>query len=573
MHLAESNTILFAALIFVLLINTSYSQSIHDAVQKENLQQVAELIEKDPDIVNELNNEQATPLHLAASLGNEEIVQYLLSHGALVDAKNNSGQTPLHVAISADTPKEEVIRLLIENGADINAKVNEDIPLTIAARMRLPNIVDLLIDKRADIPVNDNVAETLLRLAVSRNLVRLLEIMLRKGADLNIKVKNDGGLLHSAVEYGNEEIVEKLITNGLNINQIDFAGWTPLHYAAYYNRDKVAAILIRSGAEINAINIMGKSPYNLAEDENHPEVMKILLDHEANTKPSKFPELHGDYLGQIFHSEKSDVFAKGIISEHQSVASTIVFSPDRSEAYWGTWLIYPDTEVRKSRIMFTHVENGIWTEPAPAPFSADSDHVPIFSLSGKKLFFQSQRPLKGKPESQALRIWYVDKIENGWDTPQPFDPVINSMKLKRGFSFDKEGNLFFAASNDNSAGKGDIYFSKLIDGKYSEPEKLGESINTQDDEFWPCISPAGDFLLFNRLSPGFDIYISFKNKNGAWTHAQSISDSVERGGGIGHAALSPDGKYLFFVKYVEGIDRMYWIDTKFIEELRAETLE
>ena len=147
------------------------------------------------------------------------------------------------------------------------------------------------------------------------------------------------------------------------------------------------------------------------------------------------------------------------------------------------------------------------------------------------------------------------------------------MKLRRGFSFDKDENLFFAASNDNSAGKGDIYFSKLIDGKYSKPEKLGENINTQDNEFWPCISPAGDFIFFNRLSPGFDIYISFKDKNGVWSPAQSIGDSIERGEGIGHAALSPVVQYFLFLKYVEGFDRMYWIDTKFIEELRTKTLE
>jgi ankyrin repeat protein len=573
MRLPKYSNILFTVLIFVLLTCSSYSQSIFDAVRKGNLQQVAELVEQEPGIVNELNNENTTALHLAASLGNDYIVKYLVDHGALINVKNNREQTPLHVAISATSPNEGVIQILIENGADINAKVNEDIPLTIAASMRMGNIVDLLIDKGADIPVNDNVGEKLLRLAVSRNLVRLFDIMKQKGANLNIKVKNEGSLIHLATESGNKEMVEKLIMEGLNVNQIDFAGWTPLHYAAYYNRNEIAVILVQGGADINAINIMGKSAYNLAKEENHTEVMEFLIDRNSDTRSSKFPELRGEYLGQLFHNKKSEVFAKGIVSGHQSVSSTIVFSPDNSEAYWANWIIYPDTKVRKTEIVFMNIENGLWTEPTRAPYSSDSDHAPIFSLSGEKLFFQSERPLEYEPKLKALRIWYMDRIGNKWSTPITLDTLINTMHLRRGFSFDKEGNLFFAASDDNSSGKGDIYFSKLINGKYSEPEKLGEHINTQDDEFWPCISPEGDFILFNRLSPGFDIYISFKDRNGSWTSAQSIGESVEKGEGIGHPALSPDGKYLFFVKYVEGIDRMYWINTKFIKELKTSILE
>ena len=573
MYLPKNSTILFTVLIFVLVVTSSYSQSIHDTVQKGDLKQVAELIEKTPDSVNELNDELATPLHLASVLGNKEIVKYLLNHDANVNIKNNNEQTPLHAVISSENPNINVVKILIENGANINEKAKGNLPIIIAANNQRENIVNLLIDNGANIPINDEDGEKLLRLSVSRNLEKLFTTMLQKGASLNLQVSNNASLLHHAVKYDCEAMVNKLIAGGLDINQTDFAEWTPLHYAAYYNRDKIASILIKHGAKINATTIMGKSPYNLAEENNHPDIVKILIALHANTKPSNFPELRGDYLGQIFNSEKSDVFARGIISEHQSVASTIVFNPNKNEAYWGTWLIYPNTDIRKSIIMFTHVENNRWTEPAPAPFSMDHDHAPIYSLSGEKLFFQSQRALEGKPESHALRIWYVNRVDNGWSRPQTFDHIINSMKLKRGFSFDKKGNLFFAASNNNSTEKGDIYFSKLINGKYSQPEKLGENINTENDEFWPCISPNGDFILFNRLSPGFDIYISFKDKTGMWTAVQSIGDLVEREGGIGHAALSPDGKYLFFVKYVDGIDRMYWIDTKFIEELKNKILE
>ena len=76
MRSSEYSIILFTVLIFVLLTYSSYSQSILDAVRKGNVQQVAELVEKEPASVNELNNEKTTALHLAASLGNNYIVKY-----------------------------------------------------------------------------------------------------------------------------------------------------------------------------------------------------------------------------------------------------------------------------------------------------------------------------------------------------------------------------------------------------------------------------------------------------------------------------------------------------------------
>ena len=71
-----------------------------------------------------------TPLHFAIYKDNSEIVELLIDKGADVNAKAVGGQTPLHV----NTIQLEVAELLIDKGADVNAKSddNGDTPLHVS---------------------------------------------------------------------------------------------------------------------------------------------------------------------------------------------------------------------------------------------------------------------------------------------------------------------------------------------------------------------------------------------------------------------------------------------------------
>lgn len=70
--------------------------------------------------MNAKNNYGETPLHLAALRGNESTTKQLLAAGANPKAKNNGGKTPLHWA--ADSGKEAVAKLLLDAGASPNAR-------------------------------------------------------------------------------------------------------------------------------------------------------------------------------------------------------------------------------------------------------------------------------------------------------------------------------------------------------------------------------------------------------------------------------------------------------------------
>jgi len=86
---------------------------------------------------NSINNGE-TALHVAAWYGKVEIVKYLISKRADVDAKTDKGVTPLHNAATDtghaehDDGKLEVAKILISEGADVNAEFDGITPLSLA---------------------------------------------------------------------------------------------------------------------------------------------------------------------------------------------------------------------------------------------------------------------------------------------------------------------------------------------------------------------------------------------------------------------------------------------------------
>jgi ankyrin repeat protein len=91
------------------------------------------------------------PLAEAAVAGNADVVRRLLTAGADVEAQDADGQTALMIA--ARSSVIEVARLLLENGADANARERwrEQTPLMWAAAQSRPAMVDLLLAHGADV--------------------------------------------------------------------------------------------------------------------------------------------------------------------------------------------------------------------------------------------------------------------------------------------------------------------------------------------------------------------------------------------------------------------------------------
>lgn len=100
-----------------------FASTLHEAVKSGDAQTVNKLIVANRSLVNARNDLGSTPLHIAAGISAPDIARLLIDKGAAVNAKDNSGATPLHIA--AFSGRKANLELLIAKGADVHAKDNQ----------------------------------------------------------------------------------------------------------------------------------------------------------------------------------------------------------------------------------------------------------------------------------------------------------------------------------------------------------------------------------------------------------------------------------------------------------------
>jgi ankyrin repeat protein len=132
-----------------------------------------------------------TPLHIAANAGKSDIVDYLLSQGAEVDATGFWGETPLMLA--GYNGNAETVRLLVDAGASLTVGDRyDDTALHYAAWGNNPDTMLVLIDVGADLEQRNHLGETILLIAAHETNIEAIQVAIDAGADLEA-VDNTGG--------------------------------------------------------------------------------------------------------------------------------------------------------------------------------------------------------------------------------------------------------------------------------------------------------------------------------------------------------------------------------------------
>ena len=142
-------------------------------------------------------------------------------------------------------------------------------------------VVNLLLEKGADVNARAKDGATPLHLAVKRGHVLAAKLLFTKGANLTAKDAEGNTPVHLASELYTTEMVKALISMGVMVNQKNESGWTPLHLAANKGKIEVVETLIAAGADINAVAGKGWTPLAVAVNCGHLQLTTHLRNHGA----------------------------------------------------------------------------------------------------------------------------------------------------------------------------------------------------------------------------------------------------------------------------------------------------
>jgi len=287
----------FVLIYFVIYMFGCAPATINWASMEDGLNTVEQIVARDKQAVNQKNDDGETPLHLAAYMGKLEIVIYLVSQGADLNATDNYLQTPLHEA--AYQARTEIADFLISNGSRVNAKdISAETPLHIAANREDLEFVRYLVSQGANVNIKDVNGETPVFNAVpssNNNSFNTVKYLISSGADLKIKNKDGRTLLHKAIERSiyrstNEHIVflQYLLSQGSEINAKDNDGKTALHLATDYDRLKIVKFLVDKGADIYLADNNGDSPIDYARRKDLISIQNLFVSFkERDSSPPK----------------------------------------------------------------------------------------------------------------------------------------------------------------------------------------------------------------------------------------------------------------------------------------------
>ncbi|KFY28844.1 hypothetical protein V491_00258 [Pseudogymnoascus sp. VKM F-3775] len=249
--------------------------ALHAASKMGYVQIVAMLLNEGA----EVNADGESPLHGAAYRGDVAIVKMLLDKGARINARGSEYGTALRVASLKGNI--EVVKLLLQNEVpkvEVNVEGGPEYDALLAASKEGHEATArLLIKNGADVN-----AHHVLHEASMGGYVAIVRLLLHNGADVNAQGGKFNTALQAAAFKGHEEIVKLLLHNGADVNAQGGKFNTALQAAAFKGHEEIVKLLLHNGADVNAQGGKFNTALQAAAFKGHEEIVKLLLYNGAN---------------------------------------------------------------------------------------------------------------------------------------------------------------------------------------------------------------------------------------------------------------------------------------------------
>ncbi|MCE2993031.1 MAG: ankyrin repeat domain-containing protein [Alphaproteobacteria bacterium] len=263
-------------------------------------------------------DDNKTPLHWAAAIGNTETIEEILKDGNIaLDARDKYGWTALHYA-SANS-NISAMNTLLKNGASLNIENNhgrsalceaiqsaddETLNLLMQSYIKMHNMSETNVYTPLHIAVlYDNIQiasyflqnnqaiidlgcasrqATPLHYAVANMHLEMMNFLLWCNASVHVVDLDNSTPLHIAANVKNTHGIHALLKKGALINAFDNYGQTPIHRAVLANSTSAIKIFGRNKVDLDIMNKNGETALHLAVSETKPRICKILISLGAN---------------------------------------------------------------------------------------------------------------------------------------------------------------------------------------------------------------------------------------------------------------------------------------------------
>ena len=210
-------------------------------------------------------------LFWAVDMGHADLCNLILSKGsksmASVSTPEHAQTAPLHQAVYRQ--RRDIILILLKHGADVNARDSSYYtPLQGAcseahSASKAYDLASLLLDGGASIDLKpDAGGQTVLHWEAAKGRVKLVELLIDRGADLDAVCELGRTPLHYAVGQNHPQVVARLVTGGANVDLVNGNGRSALIIAAKNGRREIARLLVESGADLEVIDWDRKSVFD-----------------------------------------------------------------------------------------------------------------------------------------------------------------------------------------------------------------------------------------------------------------------------------------------------------------------
>jgi uncharacterized protein len=211
-------------------------ETFYQAVKSGDGNSVKQMVEKNPAIVNAMDETNISPVLTAAYHNEMGVANYLVANGAKMDIFSSSALGLTYIVKNLVQKYPKMVNAVAIDGYQ---------PLGLASFFGRTETAQYLI---------------------------------MHGADVNSPSVNETRImpLHSAAAGRHLDVVRLLLANGADVNAEQQGGFTALHAAAQNGQVEMIQLLLANGAKVDALTFDRKTPADFARERGHAEALSLL---------------------------------------------------------------------------------------------------------------------------------------------------------------------------------------------------------------------------------------------------------------------------------------------------------